>query len=274
MKKILFAFITTLHKGVLIYLVAFCTLANDVIKIDFRQRPPDLFKEEGIIQGPIVDLTNTLLDKYNLSVKWAEAPWPRTLHDSESGKVDLLLRVSMNKHRSEFLMPILIGYEEREIHFLVSNQLAGKISKMSEIKNLRLGLLRHSFYSEKVETLSLNNNVVYTNEMSKLLQLLDRDRVDVVPVYGEYYNDLERLHNHKIIEASFIEKFTHARYLAIPKESFAVKYYHQMNCDMYHLRTNGTVTKLYENYGAMPYLQLLDSKESLLQKESCIATNL
>ena len=242
-----------------------------IIKSDFRSRPPEIIIKNGLPTGPIIKLVEILFHQQKLDIQWREAPWARSLKDAEVGKTDLLVRHSMNPQREQYLLPILLGYETRNVHYVVSHKFADKINQLKEMKGLRIGALRYSFYSENANKIILNNTLILVTDLKQLIEMLKRNRIDIILTYDEHWAFISHNHKGKLVELNkFKEKFINGRYLSISKKSFAKQYYTQLNCHIYQMRKNGGLSAIFTEYGVKPYIQLFETAESIDQSASCL----
>jgi len=243
--------------------------------VDVRNRSPEIVVEDGKISGPVIDVINHLAEIENLHVVYREVPWPRSLMDAKRGKVDLLPRHSMNADREHYLAPILLGFENRVVNYLLSPKLEKQVVEFSDLRHLVIGMLRGSFYGKELEQLNNDATIVYTNSIEQLLRMLSTGRVDVVPIQNltwaeDAYQRLNETSNiEKYVIADYQEEFLSGKYLSIPKRSHFYRRYHDINCTVFKMRKNKILDSKYIKHGVMPFNQYFDHPQSVKQQLSC-----
>jgi len=260
-----------------VLLLAFTSFAEPV-KIDLRHRPPEMSVVDDDYSGPIIDIIKLLLEDANLQPQWLTVPWARTLLRAKLGQVDIIPRHSMTADREAYLLPMLIGYEQRTIHYLVAPTVKNVAQYQSpkEFGSLIFGLLRGSYYGPYVKSIDSNISTVFTNDINQLMSLLLTGRIDIMPIQNlkwaeAAFDKVKDKHPGKHYQiTSFKESFISGKYFSIPKTSPLTVHYHQLNCKLFKLRNAGTIDKLYQEYLIPTYIQIFDNKESLQQLDSCV----
>lgn len=254
------------------------TVYSEPVQIDIRHRPPEMSIVDKKYYGPLIDIINLLLIDADLEPQWLEVPWPRTLLRAKLGQVDIIPRHSMTPERQEYLLPMLLGYEQRSIHYLLSPDIIDieLYQSPKQFGNLIFGLLRGSYYGPYIENINTKVSTVFTHDIKQLMSLLLSGRIDVMPIQDlnwaeSAYQKVKHKHvgkHYKIAE--FKESFISAKYISIPKNSPLSVKYHQLNCQLFKLRNAGTIDSLYQEHGIPPYIQIFDNKESQQQLASCL----
>lgn len=231
--------------------------------------------EDGRFDGPVIDVLNYIGELENLDLVFREVPWPRSLMNAKLGQVDLLPRHSMNPDREKYLAPILLGFENRVVNYLLSPKLKVQVFEFNDLKPLVIGMLRGSFYGKELLKLNEDATIVYTNSIEQLLQMLSAGRVDVVPIQNlswaeNAYQKLSEQENiEKYVIADFKEEFLSGKYLSIPKRSKFFKRYHSINCTVFRMRKNKIMDSIYIRHGVLPFYQHFEHAQSLKQEASC-----
>lgn len=121
---------------------------NQVLIADFRPRPPEMVVAEGErISGPLRDILEEAVTRHGYSVQWRVVPFPQSMHSLETGQVDLVPRVVHTKEREaiiHFLGPI--GFQDKDIHFLVRKGQEGRIRSYEDLKSLVVGVKLKTAY--------------------------------------------------------------------------------------------------------------------------------
>lgn len=251
------------------------TLLAESFRVDVRHRPPEMIIEADNVSGPVIDIIERILTQHGFLPQWQVVPWPRSLANAKLDQVDLLPRHSMNSRRDKFLSPLLLGFENREVNYLVSPLLNKSITKSADLNGLVVGLLRSSFYGSTVSNLNDQTPIIYTNSIDQLVELLVRGRIDVAPIQNIEW--AEQAYQHMILDkyhekykvAEFKEHFISGKYLSIPKASNKIGWFNKLNCSLFELRKNKTIDQIYKKYGIEPYKQDFEHPQSIKQQNSC-----
>ena len=67
-----------------------CVGAEEVLRVDFRERPPEMRAVDGIPSGPLISVLETAAQRIGVRLYWRQAPFLRSLDDLRSGRVDLV----------------------------------------------------------------------------------------------------------------------------------------------------------------------------------------
>jgi len=247
-------------------------------RVDIRHRPPEMSIVEQNYSGPIIDIIDLLLADANIEPQWLSVPWARTLLRAKLGHVDIIPRHSMTPDREEYLLPMLLGYEQRNVHYLLSPSIKDiePFQSPKEFGSLIFGLLRGSYYGPYINNIDTKISTVFTNDIDQLMSLLLSGRIDIMPIQNLKWAEVafdKVKHQHpkkKYQIAGFKESFFSGKYLSIPKSSPLAGRYHQLNCKLFKLRHTGTIDKLYKQYLIPSYIQIFDNKESRQQLDSCL----
>jgi len=247
-------------------------------RIDIRHRPPEMSIVEQNYSGPIIDIIELLLADTNLDPQWLSVPWARTLLRAKLGQVDIIPRHSMTPDREEYLLPMLLGYEQRNVHYLLAPTIKDieQYKSPKEFGGLIFGLLRGSYYGPYIKNIDSKLSTVFTNDIDQLMSLLLSGRIDIMPIqnlsWAEVaYEKVKHQHPDKNYQvAAFKESFISGKYLSIPKNSPLSAKYHQLNCKLFKLRNAGIIDNLYQQYLIPTYIQIFDNNESLEQLDSCL----
>lgn len=246
-------------------------------KIDLRHRPPEISITEKKISGPIIDIMDELLTSINITPFWMNVPWPRTLLRAKNGEVDIVLRHSMTPDREEYLLPMLIGYEQRVVYYLLGPHIKNvkQYQQIEQLDKLTFGLLRRSYYGPHIENITSKKKTTFTNNIDQLMEMLLTKRIDVMPIQNltwaeiSYAKIKDRYNNAQYQIAEVNESFLSGKYISIPKLSKLNDKYHKLNCLLYQWRSSGKIDAIYQQYKITPYIQLFNTIESHRQAMSC-----
>ena len=248
-------------------------------QIDLRHRPPEMIITDNKFSGPIVVIIDQLLSSIDVVPLWIDVPWPRTLRRAKSGKVDIVPRHSITSDRENFLLPMLLGYEDGTVYYLLGPHInkAEQYHELEQLNKLNFGLLRDSYYGPHVDSFT-SKTTTFANDIDQLMGMLLAKRIDVMPVknlvwaersYAKIKNKYNNLQYHL---AEVNESFYHGKYISIPKQSKLRDKYHQLNCLLYQWRKSGKIDEIYMQHQALPYIQTFDDAGSKKQAMSCNKT--
>jgi polar amino acid transport system substrate-binding protein len=266
------------RKFVLLFVFFSLAVFAEPVLIDIRHRPPEMSIVNEQFYGPLKQVVTTLLFDSELEPICLPVPWPRTLQRAKMGKVDLIPRHSMTKERESFLLPMLLGYEQRSVRYLLGPHIKdiSEYTSTEQFSSLTLGLLRGSYYGPFVENIDDMRNIVFVNDIKQLMSLLLVGRIDVMPIQNlvwaeKAFQQVKHNFSNKQYQLSDVkESFVSGKYISIAKSSLLSNQFHLLNCTLYNLRNSGVIDDIYQQHSVSPYIQLFDTKESLKQQESCI----
>lgn len=235
-------------------------------RADFRVVAPDMVYSEGKPAGPIKELVTLALKRAGHSITWEAIPWKRTQHRAELGKMDFLVRHSMNDKRRGYLKPILMGYQKRQVVFLTSPKKDVHITKFSDLQNYTIGQIRGYFYAPQYNDADSISKLDF-NDYQQLGRVLAVGRVDAIIVNSDSKSDLEMLLSIPGVKmASYQMTLLNGRYSSIPIKSPAIKFYKQISAEFFKLRQSGEMTQILKQYGSKPFEQDFSTRESQEQE--------
>lgn len=268
-----------LIKVITFYLLFYASAAiSHAVQVDMRHRPPEMSIVNGKYYGPIIDVIESLLSDEKVELQWVNVPWPRTLLRAQNGRVDLIPRHSMTSDREKYLLPMLLGYEQRHVRYLFGPHIknVSKYQTLKQLKKLKFGLLRGSYYGPFIENIDAKKSTIFTNDIEQLMSILLAGRIDVMPIQNltwaenAFQNVKPSFHGLNYQLANFKESFFSGKYISIPKLSPLTAKYHQLNCKLFQLRKSGMIDTIYQQYSIPAYIQIFDNKESERQEASCV----
>jgi len=123
--------------------------AEKVLLADYRPRPPEMVVDEktGHFSRPLIDILEEAAHKVGYSIKWRQAPFQRSLKELELGVIDVVPRVVLDEERKAFVAYLgPIGYQEKDIVFLVRKGQENLISSYEDLKKITIGVKQDAFY--------------------------------------------------------------------------------------------------------------------------------
>src|SRR3989338_4618951 len=94
--------------------------ADQVLRADYRERPPEMQALDSLPVGPLIELFDSAAQRCAPRIEWRYAPFVRSLEDLKSGRIDLAPRVLFTAERMDYVhfLPS-IGAQRKSIRFIV-----------------------------------------------------------------------------------------------------------------------------------------------------------
>ncbi len=230
---------------------------ENILRADFRHRPPEMIIEGKNRLGPLKDIIEEAAKKIGYKIKWRNAPFPRSLEDLKNGVIDILPRTVRIEEREKFINYLgPIGYQEKNILFLVKKGQENLINRYEDLKGLKIAVKRKAAYFKRFdEDTTLNKQGLRDDD--NMVQMFDLGRFDTMAVLDPAslekamatYNITNYAYaNYKHIQNS-------GNYYGMSKKSSNVGIYHQLNESLLNMAKSGEITKIYRRYGVQPPFQ-------------------
>ncbi|MBF0624931.1 MAG: ABC transporter substrate-binding protein [Magnetococcales bacterium] len=232
------------------------TAAEDkILKADYRPRPPEMVVAEGeTISGPLKDILEEAAGKHGYRVQWRVAPFPQSLHDLETGHVDVVPRVVHTKEREafvQFLGPI--GFQDKDIVFLVRKGQEGRIRTYEDLRSLTVGVKLKTAYFDpfdsdatiRKETAADDFNLarMFIGGRFDTVALLDHQAMEGV-LAGLGFKD------HALAEYRFKQRI--GNFYGLSKHSPHAALFPALNATLLEMSKSGRVAALYGLHGTEP----------------------
>lgn len=134
-----------------LYLCASALAAGEpeVLRVDLRDRPPEMWGVDGRAVGPLVTVLETAAQRVGARIEWRYTPFARSLVDLREGRVDLVPRVLFTTERETFIhfLPS-IGNQARDVLFVVRPGQEQSLRSYDDLLQLRVGVKRGTTYFE------------------------------------------------------------------------------------------------------------------------------
>ncbi|NQY93457.1 MAG: transporter substrate-binding domain-containing protein [Campylobacteraceae bacterium] len=250
MKKLSFLFC-------LIYFATFIHAQDNILRADFRQRPPEMIIDGEKKLGPLKDILEIAAQKLGLIVKWRNTPFPRSLSDLKDGKIDIIPRTVKTQKRETFVNYLgPIGYQDKTIFFLVKKGYEHMIQSYDDLKSLKIAVKRKTAYFKR-----FNEDTTLHKEESmdddNMVKMFDRGRFDTMAILDVASLEIA-LKKYKITNYSYAKyKYSqrNGNYYGMSKTSKHSELYEQLNAILKNMAKTGEVTKIYNLHGIKPPLQ-------------------
>lgn len=128
-------------------LLSCAALAQPVLRVDLRDRPPEMWSVDGRPAGPLVTVLETAAERIGARLEWRFAPFARSLADLREGRIDLVPRVLAGEGREDFVhfLPS-IGSQPRDVLFLVRPGFERTLRGYDDLLDLHIGVKRGTAY--------------------------------------------------------------------------------------------------------------------------------
>lgn len=227
---------------------------TNVLFADFRHRPPEMLLIDGQRSGPLKVILEEAARSIGYKIKWRNAHFARSLKDIEKGSIDIIPRMIRNSEREKFahyLGPI--GYQKKDILFLVKKGQENLINGYDDLKNLQIEVKRKTAYFNKFDQdTSLNKRENLDDD--NMARMFKYGRFDTMPV-------LDRLSLEAALVKINVTNYAYANYkyvnrignfYGMSKSSPNVGIYEKLNASLLNLAKSGRVGIIYRDHGLQP----------------------
>ncbi len=224
------------------------------IKVDCRDRSPEIIVTQSGCIGPVVDIIALALTRQGHKIQWVKNTWGNSLEAAKQGDLDMLLRHSMNEEREAFLSAVVYGYESRIVYYYVRTDLGKTVNTIDDLNGFRIGMKKGSFYSQDFAD---NNNVIKVPfpEAVDVAYALDKGEIDIAVTSEAHGLDRIRIVPNSV-RAPYTEIFTNGRYISISKNSKAIRYFDGFKEEIEQMVRSNEIDQIFRRYGMDPPDQL------------------
>lgn len=120
---------------------------NRTLKAEVRHRPPEMIVDHTNYTGPLIDILKELAERAGFEIRLQDHQFKGSLERLKRSQIDLLPRTICSKERAaviDYLGPI--GYQEKEIVFIVKPGEEKSISHFDDLLKHRIGSKRGTYY--------------------------------------------------------------------------------------------------------------------------------
>jgi len=153
---------------------------DTMLVVDVRQRPPEMNVEGEKYSGPLLDIIEETAHQTGYQVEYQVRQFQGSLRYLERGKIDILPRTICTQERAaiiDYLGPI--GYEQKEILFLVKRGKEASIQRFEDLQHLTVGVKRGTVYFEAFDKSHAINKVV-SHDDENLVRMFAHNRFDTM----------------------------------------------------------------------------------------------
>jgi len=222
-----------------------------ILVVDVRQRPPEMNVEGEIWSGPLIDIIEEAAQRIRYRVKFQVRQFEGSLRYLEYGKIDILPRVICTPARArmmDFLGPI--GYEQKEILFLVQPGEEDSIQSFDDLKHLTVGVKQGTVYFEEFDA------------SQEIVKIESHDDENLVRMFAHHRFDTMIILDRNAVEAA-LKKYQISAYAYAPyKLDLRIGIYYGIRRNhpakqalqraLDYFVTSGSVNAIYAQYGLIP----------------------
>ncbi|MBF0612934.1 MAG: ABC transporter substrate-binding protein [Magnetococcales bacterium] len=228
---------------------------DKTLQADFRPRPPEMVVGEGEkLSGPLKDILEEAVASLGYQIKWRVVPFPKSLHDLETGQVDLVPRVVHTKEREAFIHYLgPIGYQDKDIQFLVNKGQEERVQKYEDLRALVVGVKLKTAYFDPFDTDTTIHKETASDDVN-LARMFIGGRFDTVAL-------LDRQAMEGVLNSLGFKDYSFANYrfsqrignyYGLSKKSLLADLFPQLNQTIQGMTQNGRVTAIYQIHGVEP----------------------
>jgi len=253
--------IATLIIPLLMWMTPEAALSQEkVLLADYRSRPPEMVVDEktGQFSGPLIEILDEAARKIGSSIKWRQAPFQRSLKELELGSVDVVPRVVLDEERKTFVAYLgPIGYQEKDIVFLVRKGAETLINSYEDLKKITVGVKQDTLYFDRFNSDSSIRKVISGLDDKVMAKQFVAGRFDAMIVL-----DLEAIEkalkdinftDYSYANYRYVQKI--GNYYGMSKKSPRIAEYKGLNAALLDLVKSGRVKQIYRKYNVPPPIE-------------------
>jgi len=242
---------------IILLLINSATAEEKILRADFRHRPPEMSIEDNHLFGPLKDILAEAAKKMGYKVKWKSVPFPRSLKALKYGQLDVLPRTVRTTEREEFINYLgPVGYQQKNILFLVKKGQENLINSYDDLKKLRIGVKNRTAYFKRFNEDKSLKKITKKDDFN-MAKMFSAGRFDTMAVLD--VASIERaLKNNNISNYSYANYRYEQKignYYGMSKKSSNASIYLQLNETLLNMVKSGRITEIYKKYGLEPPLQ-------------------
>lgn len=229
---------------------------ENVLLADCRQRPPEMIVNEKAMRcsGPLLDIFDEVAKKVGFTVKWRIAPFRRSIQELEMGTVDIIPRVILTEKRKAFVAYLgPIGYQNKDIVFLVRERQENLINTYDDLKKLRVGVKTGTAYFKQFNEDTTIKKDFQTDD-ENMVRMFAANRFDTMIVLDvaateKALRDIG-FYDFDYANYRYVQKI--GNYYGMSKKSKNIDIYSDLNSGILDLVESGKVEEIYMKYSVLP----------------------
>lgn len=246
-------------KKYLLFCVCFCLSGISfaaTFDAHIRNRPPELTVNGSEYGGPLKDIIDLAAERSGHSVRWAAAPFKRSIEDLKGGNVDFVPRTFMREERKQFahfLDPV--GYQEKTVVFFVKKGSEAMVERYEDLAKVSIGVKRGTVYFKQFDKDGALKKVENTEDAG-LARMLQGGRFDVMASIDPD----AAVEQFKAIGFDYsMTNYKHFNRTGVYYASSKKRYekdrkqaYDDVNKEIQKMVSSGEIDKIYASYGIEP----------------------
>jgi len=256
MKDVIKNWIKILTSGIAGLFFSIAAIADDEkleVIVPVEHWPPWYILDENkeVIGGLGIELTQHLLGRLNMSAKFVNMPWKRSLHELNNGGVDLIIGIAKTPERSAniyfttpfFTEPVLLAYSTDNLKTFEWHQ-------WTDLKPYKLGAVRGYLYGDNWDNAIQASEQRVTDLTTDIqgIKMLLHGRIDLMPLFvvsGEML--IKEFDQHKKLRFSKKPVRMNTFHFGISKKSFLADKLPEMNKELQKMKEDGTFESIFKN---------------------------
>ena len=231
--------------------------ADQVLRADYRERPPEMQALDSLPVGPLIEVLDSAAQRVGARIEWRYAPFVRSLEDLKSGRIDLVPRVLFTAERKDYVYFLpSIGTQRKSIRFIVKTGQQASLRNYADLQGKVIGVKRGTAYFDQFDGDSALTKSLATDDYL-LAGMFRAGRLDVMVVLDA-----------EAIEAQFHKiGFSDYSYAEYQYEQSVGNYYgasmrhyrgekkalyEQLGQALRGMRESGEIARIYHRYGVAP----------------------
>jgi polar amino acid transport system substrate-binding protein len=231
--------------------------AEQLLRADYRERPPEMQALDALPVGPLIEVLDTAARRVDARIEWRYAPFARSLKDLKTGRIDLVPRVLFTTERTAYVHYLpAIGTQHKSIRFIVRPGQETRLRDYADLRERLIGAKRGTAYFEPFDSDDLLRKSLATDDYL-LAGMFRAGRLDTLAVLDA-----------EAIEAQFHKiGFSDYRYADYHYEQSIGNYfgaslrlyqgqkqalYDQLGQQLRQMRDSGEIALIYNRYGVSP----------------------
>lgn len=227
----------------------------DTLRVDLRDRPPEMWSIDGRPTGPLVKVLEVAAERAGLQLEWRYAPFARSLADLREGRIDVVPRVLPDPERDHYLHYLpSIGTQDKQILFTIRP--TQRVERYEDLAPLRIGVKRSTLYFPRFDAdTALHKQPAVDDDI--LVRMFRAGRIDTIAVLDKAAIDtaFENIRFNDYTYAGLREPIRVENRFAVSKklyESDRAAIYDRLGRELEAMRRNGEVVSIYREQGVEP----------------------
>ena len=176
-----------------------------VLNVDVRSRPPEMVVADHHYSGPLLDILEKAARGARYGIRYRKRQFEGSLLRLMDGDIDILPRTICTPERAkriDYLGPI--GYQKKEISFLVKKGREGSIQVFDDLKKVTVGVKRGTVYFKEFDN---DNDIrrIESEDDENMVQMFASNRFDTMII-------LDKAAAEAALKKHHIADYAYARY--------------------------------------------------------------